>query len=444
MLKEIKVPPFAESVTEATLMGWQKQPGDHVKRGDLLIELETDKVVLEVTAPDDGVLSEVKHHEGDVVGSEETLALLETEAAAAQPAEQEQTAAVADEAPVREKETDTAPPQVMSLDEASREGVTHEPPVSPAVRRLLTRHHLTPLDVQGSGKNGRILRADVEAHLKQQEAASAAPEPPREETPAEAPREPRRHPPPQAQPAEGVPAGGAAGGRGEHRERVSRLRARVAERLVEAQQTAALLTTFNEVNMAPVKALRARHKDAFEKRHGVRLGFMSFFARAAVAALERFPKVNAYLEDEEVVYHDYCDIGIAIGSERGLVVPILRNVETMSFAAIEQAINDFAARAKDGRLSPDDLTGGTFTITNGGVFGSLLSTPIVNPPQTAILGMHKIEDRPVVEQGEVVVRPMMYLALSYDHRLIDGREAVQFLVTIKEALEDPARLLLEV
>lgn len=423
MFKEIKVPTFAESVTEATLMAWQKQPGDVVSRGDLLIELETDKVVLEVTAPEDGVLKDVKHREGDVVGSEEVLATLESGGAAERPS------------PVKEKETDAAPPQVMSLDQAKREGVSHEPPVSPSVRKLLNEHGLNPLDVEGSGKGGRILRSDVLDYVASREAERAKPEPAPE--PAPPSRAPARAPAPS-------PVAPAAGGRGEHREPVSRLRARIAERLVHAQQTAALLTTFNEVNMAPVKELRARHKDAFEKRHGVKLGFMSFFTKAAVMALERFPKVNAYLEENEIVYHDYCDVGIAIGSERGLVVPILRSVDTMSFADIEQAINDFAEKSRGGRLAPEDLMGGTFTITNGGVFGSLLSTPIINPPQTAILGMHKIEDRPVAENGAVVIRPMMYLALSYDHRLIDGREAVQFLVAIKEALEDPARMLLEV
>ncbi len=437
MLTEIKVPTFAESVSEATLMSWQKQPGDTVKQGELLIELETDKVVLEVTAPGDGVLKEIRHGEGDVVGSDEVLAVLEGDGAPAKaPERQQRPVARGEEAPVREKETDTAPPQVMSLDEARREGVASEPPVSPSVRRLLKEHGLTPLDVDGSGKDGRILKSDVLSLVARHEADMAG-----EPEPAPAPVAP---PPtaPQTTVA-GPPPEAPANGRGERREPISRLRARVAERLVEAQQTAALLTTFNEVDMAPIKALRARHQEAFEARHGVRLGFMSFFARAAVLALTRFPKVNAYLDGDDIVYHDYCDIGIAIGSERGLVVPILRDVEGLSFAAIEQAINNFAARAGDGRLAPEDLMGGTFTITNGGVFGSLLSTPIVNPPQTAILGMHKIQDRPVARDGEVVIRPMMYLALSYDHRLIDGREAVQFLVAIKEALEDPARMLLE-
>ncbi|MDZ7753172.1 MAG: 2-oxoglutarate dehydrogenase complex dihydrolipoyllysine-residue succinyltransferase [Gammaproteobacteria bacterium] len=431
MLTEIKVPTFAESVSEATLMAWQKQPGDTVQQGDLLIELETDKVVLEVTAPGDGVLKEIKHAEGDVVGSEEVLAVLDSDGASAtRPQDKERPIARGKEAPLREKETDAAPPQVMSLDEARREGVASEPPVSPSVRRLLAEHGLTPLDVDGSGKDGRILKSDVLDLVARREAEMAEGQPP----PAE---------PASPEPRAVVPPSPGVGSRGERREPVSRLRARVAERLVEAQQTAALLTTFNEVDMAPVKALRARHQESFEARHGVRLGFMSFFAKAAVSALTRFPKVNAYLDGGDIVYHDYCDIGIAIGSERGLVVPILRNVETLSFAAIEQAINAFADRAGDGKLAPEDLMGGTFTITNGGVFGSLLSTPIVNPPQTAILGMHKIQDRPVARDGEVVIRPMMYLALSYDHRLIDGREAVQFLVAIKEALEDPVRLLLE-
>jgi len=420
---EVKVPTLPESVPDATLLDWRKKVGDAVEQDEILVELETDKVVLEVPAPQAGVLSEIVMNTGDTALANDILARIDTDAAVSPKAA---TRVAADAA-------DTAPAARDSGDGAGDTASAHT--LSPAVRKLVEEHGLDAGKIQGTGKGGRLTKGDVLAFMEQ--AASA---------------EPAKAPPPAASPAAPAPAPSApapvapraAGSREERREPMSRLRQRVAERLLSAQQAAAILTTFNEVNMQPVMALRNRHKEGFEKVHGVRLGFMSFFAKAAVAGLKRYPAVNAYIEGKEIVYHDYCDIGVAVGSPRGLVVPILRNVEDMSFADVEKTITDFGERAKNGQLAVDEMMGGTFTISNGGVFGSLLSTPILNPPQSAILGMHKTEDRPVVENGEVVVRPMMYLALSYDHRIIDGREAVLFLVSIKEALEDPARLLLEV
>jgi len=400
---EVKVPVLAESVPDATLLEWRKQLGDAVEKDEILIELETDKVVLEVPAPESGVLAEILKHTGDTVLSREVLARIEPGAGTSV-------------APLGLAPEPAAVPAVASAQPAA---VTGPQRLSPAVRRLIEEHGLDVSAIAGTGRDGRITKADVLARLE----ASASPV----QT--------------ASAPAPGAPA---PGNRTERREPMSRLRRRIAERLVEAQHTAAILTTFNEIDMHAVIALRARHKERFERRHGVRLGFMSFFARAAVQALERFPAVNARIDGGDIVYHDYCDIGVAVGSPRGLVVPILRNVEAMSFAEIESRIAEFGAKARDGTLSIDDMSGGTFTISNGGVFGSLLSTPILNPPQSGILGMHKTEDRPVVVDGEVVVRPMMYVALSYDHRIIDGREAVQFLVCVKEAIEDPARLLLDV
>jgi len=419
LLLDVKVPVLAESIAEAALLSWQKQPGDVVKRGEHLIEIETDKVVLEVPAPGDGVLKEILKGDGETVHSDELLARIDTTNIP-----QELTAA-----------------PVSALDirgEAATEKPSTEPLLSPSVRRLVAEHQLDPSKIPPTGRGGRITKADVLSHLESQKesppGAGAVGTP---ETPVEVPAEPTPRP--------GTPARSMTEGeRAERREPMSRLRARIAERLVEAQQTAAILTTFNEVDMGPVQALRKRYRDHFEKGHGVRLGFMSFFARASVLALQRFPLVNAYIDGKDIVYHDYYDLGIAVSSPRGLVVPILRDADNMSFAEVEQSITDVAVRARDGRLSPDELVGGTFTITNGGIFGSLLSTPILNPPQSAILGMHKIQERPVAIDGQVVVRPMMYLALSYDHRIIDGRAAVQFLVSVKEALEDPARMLLEI
>ena len=450
MTVDVKVPVLAESIPDATLLEWRKQPGDRVGKDEILIELETDKVVLEVPAPEAGVLAEVLKQTGDTVLSQEVLARIDTGAGAA----------AASPDPVREPaSTPSSPP---SASPAPAIGHGH---LSPAVRRLVDEHGLDPSVIAGTGKNGRITKGDVLAHLEAAArpvaAATASPplaaggdpasgtpasaSTPDAPAPASAPARLESGPAsPASSGAEPTPAVPSPGSRGERRTPMSRLRRRIAERLVEAQHTAAILTTFNEVDMQPVMALRARHKEDFERRHGVRLGFMSFFAKAAVQALRRFPAVNARIEGDNIVYHDYCDIGVAVGSPRGLVVPILRNVETMSFAGIEAQIAAFGAKARDGSLSIDEMSGGTFTISNGGVFGSLLSTPILNPPQSGILGMHKTEERPVVANGEIVVRPMMYVALSYDHRIIDGREAVQFLVCVKEAIEDPARLLLDV
>lgn len=408
MTIEIKVPPLPESVSEATVVTWHKQPGESVARDENLVDIETDKVVLEVPAPADGVVGEHLKEEGDTVTAGEVLATVEPGAAKA--------AAPAPEAKEPEAEEPAAAPR--GLEE-----------MGPAVRRLITENNLDPDQIDGTGRGGRITKEDVLKYLETRESGKAA---------ASAPQAPA------AAPAAAPQAPAAAGEREERRVPMSRLRQRIAERLVGAQQTAAILTTFNEVNMQPIMDLRARYRDEFEKRHDVRLGFMSFFVKASIEALKRFPEVNASIDDKDIVYHAYHDIGVAVSTPRGLVVPVVRDADHMSFAEIESTIGDLGRRAQDGKLSIDELTGGTFSITNGGVFGSLLSTPILNPPQSAILGMHKIQERPMVENGEIVIRPMMYLALSYDHRLVDGREAVSFLVTIKDMLEDPARLLLEV
>ena len=406
MLVDVKVPVLAESIPDATLLDWKKGPGEAVARDEIILELETDKVVLEVPAPQAGVLSEVLKNTGDIALSEEVLARIDTEAAASAAAKGADGAA-------------QAVPAGQAADEPAGSSA-----LSPAVQRLVAEHNLDASAITGTGKDGRLIKGDVLAYLDSSKPAPAAPAAPAATKPATPPR--------------------VRGERGERRESMSRLRMRIAERLVEAQHTAAILTTFNEVDMQPVMTLRKRYKEQFEKTHGVRLGFMSFFAKAAVQALERFPAVNAYIEGSEFVYHDYQDIGVAVGSPRGLVVPVLRDVARMSFANIEAAIAEYGAKAGDGTLTVEEMSGGTFTISNGGVFGSMLSTPILNPPQSAILGMHKTQERPVVVDGEIVIRPMMYLALSYDHRIVDGREAVLFLVTVKEAIEDPARLLLGV
>ena len=429
MTVDVKVPVLAESVPDATLLEWRKQPGDAVDKDEILIELETDKVVLEVPAPEAGVLTEILKHTGDTVLSQEVLARIDPGAGAS-----------------------TAPPALASVSAAAPAATAAgRERLSPAVRRLVEEHGLDATMISGTGRDGRITKGDVLAHLeaaaRPADTDSAPAAAPVESAPVSEPAPIRTEPAPSTPaPARTEPmiAASMPGSRTERREPMSRLRRRIAERLVEAQHTAAILTTFNEIDMQPVMALRSRYKEGFERRHGVRLGFMSFFAKAAVQALQRFPAVNARIDGGDIVYHDYCDIGVAVGSPRGLVVPILRNVEAMSFAEIESRIAEFGAKARDGSLSIDDMSGGTFTISNGGVFGSLLSTPILNPPQSGILGMHKTEERPVVVDGEVVVRPMMYVALSYDHRIIDGREAVQFLVCVKEAIEDPARLLLDV
>ena len=400
MLVEVKVPQLAESVADATLMGWLKQPGEPVKMGENLIDLETDKVTLEVTAPQDGVLKELRHQEGDTVLADEVLAVIDTEGAA-------ETASV-----------DAAPADLASsVDAETAAPSTEAAKQSPAVRKLVAEQQVEVDAVVGSGKDGRITKGDIIAHIDSKATAGDG-------TP--------------------VPVTPPAGSRPEERVPMTRLRKRASERLLEAQHQNAILTTFNEVDMQPVMALRQRYRDEFEKAHGTRLGFMSFFVKAAVEALRKFPLVNASVDGDAIVYHGYYDLGIAVSSPRGLVVPIVRDADGLGFAEIESAIRGLGEKARDGKLSIDDLTGGTFTITNGGVFGSLLSTPIINPPQSAILGMHKIQERPMAVDGEVVVRPMMYIALSYDHRIIDGREAVQFLVTMKEQLEDPARMLLEI
>ena len=412
MTIEVRVPQLPESVADATLVAWHKKPGDAVNRDENLVDLETDKVVLEVPAPSAGVIKELKVQNGAVVTSGQVLALLEEGAAAGAPA-----TAAAVTAPA------AATPPAPAVEAKSGGGADK---LAPSVRRLVEEHKLEPGAIAGSGRDGRITKGDVLSHL-----GGKGDGPVTAVTPA-------------APAAPAGPASAPAGARGERRVPMTRLRARIAERLVQAQATAAMLTTFNEVDLKAVNELRARYKERFEKAHGARLGFMSFFVKASIEALRRFPLVNASVDGTDIVYHEYYDIGVAVSTDRGLIVPVLRNADALGFGEIEQAVVGYANRAREGSLTIEELTGGTFTITNGGVFGSLLSTPILNMPQSAILGMHKIQERPVVVDGQVVVRPMMYLALSYDHRLIDGREAVQFLVAIKDALEDPARLLLQV
>jgi len=422
MIIEVKVPQLSESVAEATLLEWHKQAGEPVSRDENLIEIETDKVVMELPSPADGVLIEIVKAERSAVTSGEVIARIDTEAKAAAGAKPAPAAA--------------APPSAATPAAAGAERIA--PPVMPAAQKLAAEKGLDPAKIQGSGRDGRVTKADVLAHVGKAGSYAAA-----ADAPAATPAPPAAARPPQAQPAAPVNIQRMLGERPEQRVPMSRLRARIAERLVQSQSTAAILTTFNEVNMQPVMTLRKAHQAQFEKAHGVRLGFMSFFVKAAVAALKKFPVLNASVDGNDIVYHGYFDIGIAVGSPRGLVVPILRDADQMGFAVIEKAIADFGQRAQDGKLAIEDLTGGTFSISNGGVFGSMLSTPIINPPQSAILGVHATKERPVVEDGAVVIRPMNYLALSYDHRIIDGREAVLFLVAIKDALEDPARLLLE-
>jgi len=401
MLIEVRVPALSESVAEATLLSWHKQQGDYVKRDENLIDIETDKVVLELPAPQAGVLIEIIKEEGGLVGANEIIARIDTSA-------------------IDNKENSSTMETGKKVTPEVQAGKTESGVVlMPAARKLAAEKNVSAQTVSGTGRGGRITKEDVVA-------------------------------------ASGTTTSGNAGslsaskvvvdvkGRSEQRVPMSRLRQRVAERLLESQATAAILTTFNEVNMQPVIDIRNKYKVQFEKEHGVKLGFMSFFVKAVVAALKKYPIVNASVDGDDIVYHGYFDVGMAVGSPRGLVVPIIRNADTMAFSEIEKAIGDFGKRAQEGRLSIDELTGGTFSISNGGVFGSMLSTPIINPPQSAILGIHATKDRAVVEDGQIVVRPMNYLALSYDHRIIDGREAVLFLVAIKEALEDPSRLLLEI
>ena len=407
MAIEIKAPTFPESVADGTVATWHKKPGDAVKRDELIVDIETDKVVIEVLAEADGVLAQIVKNEGETVLSNEVLGTL-SEGGAAAPAH-----AVAAQA--------AAPAAAASSAAAGDDQI-----LSPAARKIAEENGIDPNSIAGTGKGGRVTKEDVVAAVEAKKNAPAAV--------AAKP----------AAPAAAAPVL-AAGDRVEKRVPMTRLRAKVAERLVEAQSNMAMLTTFNEVDMTEVMALRSKYKDLFEKTHnGVRLGFMSFFVKAATEALKRFPAVNASIDGTDIVYHGYADIGVAVSSDRGLVVPVLRNAELMSLAEIENGIATFGKKAKDGKLAIDDMTGGTFTITNGGTFGSMMSTPIVNPPQAAILGMHNILQRPMAINGQVVIRPMMYLALSYDHRLIDGKEAVTFLVTIKNLLEDPARLLLDI
>jgi 2-oxoglutarate dehydrogenase E2 component (dihydrolipoamide succinyltransferase) len=413
MLVEVKVPALSESVAEATLLSWHKKQGEFVKRDENLIDIETDKVVLELPAPASGVLSKVIKGDGGTVASNEVIATIDTEAKAPAGAEAAAPAATAAASPAKSAPAPAAAPATKA-----------EPPaVMPAAKKIAADNNLDTSQIGGTGRGGRVTKEDVTNQLQ-------APAP----VPAAKPTAPLPSP---------VNIDRVLGDRPEQRVAMSRLRQRVAQRLVESQATAAILTTFNEVNMQPVMDMRNRYKDKFEKEHGVKLGFMSFFVKAAVHALKKFPVVNASVDGTDIVYHGYFDVGIAVGSPRGLVVPILRNCDQLSFADVEKQITDFGKRAQDGKLTIEELTGGTFSISNGGVFGSMLSTPIINPPQSAILGVHATKDRPVAENGQVVIRPMNYLALSYDHRIVDGREAVLFLVAIKDALEDPARLLLE-
>jgi len=406
MLVEVKVPQLSESVAEATLLSWHKKAGDHVKRDENLVDIETDKVVLETPAPEAGVLIKIIKGNGSTVTSTEVIAQIDTEAVTAVPA-----------ATAKGEEKGQPRPPTKTVG----------PPPMPAAQRLAAEKQLDVSVVPGTGRGGRVTKGDVLEAIQSGLRATLPPAAPM----------------PQRAPAPAVDLGDL-GERPEQRVPMSRLRARIAERLVQSQSTAAILTTFNEVNMQAVIDLRGKYKDRFEKEHGVKLGFMSFFVKAAVYALKKFPIVNASVDGNDIVYHGYYDIGMAVGSPRGLVVPIIRNADQLSLADIERIIADFGKRAQDGKLAIEDLTGGTFSISNGGIFGSMLSTPIINPPQSAILGVHATKERPMAENGQVVIRPINYLALSYDHRIIDGREAVLSLIAIKEALEDPARMLLDI
>jgi 2-oxoglutarate dehydrogenase E2 component (dihydrolipoamide succinyltransferase) len=412
MSTEIKAPTFPESVADGTIATWHKQPGEAVSRDELLVDIETDKVVLEVVAPDDGVIEAIIKQEGDIVLSGEVIGKF-VAGGAATVSSSSQAAGTAETAEQAAK-TDVSSESVI---------------MSPAAKKIIEENNLNPSDIATSGKDGRMTKEDVLAHLSSQQSATPAPAP----KPAPVTVTP-------------VAAGDIpVGARAEKRVPMTRLRASIARRLLDASQNTAMLTTFNEVNMKPLMDLRAQYKDLFEKKHnGTRLGFMSLFVKASAEALKRFPAVNASIDGDEIVYHGYQDIGVAVSSDKGLVVPILRDADTMSLATIERSIKAYGEKAQNGKLSIEEMTGGTFTISNGGVFGSLMSTPILNPPQTAILGMHKIQERPMAVNGQVVILPMMYLALSYDHRMIDGKEAVQFLVAIKEMIEDPARILLEI
>ncbi|OLF81711.1 MULTISPECIES: 2-oxoglutarate dehydrogenase complex dihydrolipoyllysine-residue succinyltransferase [Marinobacter] len=416
MSTEIKAPVFPESVAEGTVATWHKQPGEACSRDELIVDIETDKVVLEVVAPADGVIEEVLKGEGDTVESGEVVGKFKEGAAG------DSKPAAKDDSKKEESKPD-ATSEKSSEAPAKSSG---EAILSPAARKLAEENSVDPDAVEGTGKDGRVTKEDVQNHIDAGKSSGSS------STPA-------------SKPAGDMPQVDVGSGeRPEKRVPMTRLRASIAKRLVNAQQTAAMLTTFNEVNMGPVMELRKQYKESFEKRHGVKLGFMSFFTKAATEALKRFPAVNASIDGNDMVYHGYQDIGIAVSSDRGLVVPVVRDTDALGLADIEKKIVEYGTKAKDGKLGIEDMTGGTFTITNGGIFGSLISTPILNPPQTAILGMHKIQERPMAVNGKVEIQPMMYLALSYDHRMIDGKEAVQFLVAIKEMLEDPARILLDV
>ncbi|MEH6437904.1 2-oxoglutarate dehydrogenase complex dihydrolipoyllysine-residue succinyltransferase [Massilia sp. DD77] len=413
---EVKVPQLSESVAEATLLSWHKKVGESVSRDENMIDIETDKVVLELPAPSAGVITQLIKADGATVVSGEVIAIIDTEASAqVSPLQVSAVPSAAPNAPIQQ-------PVAAPAADQSKAGVA-----MPAAAKILADNNMSAAGIDGSGRDGRVTKGDALAAVAGKPAAAAAPAPAAK--------------PALAQVAAPAPAN--LGDRPEERVPMSRLRARIAERLLQSQQTNAILTTFNEVNMAPVMELRNKYKDKFEKEHGVKLGFMSFFVKAAVAALKKYPILNASVDGNDIIYHGYFDIGIAVGSPRGLVVPILRNADQLSIAEIEKKIGEFGQKAKDGKLTLDDLNGGTFSISNGGVFGSMLSTPIINPPQSAILGVHATKDRAVVENGQIVVRPMNYLAMSYDHRIIDGREAVLGLVAMKDALEDPARLLLD-
>jgi 2-oxoglutarate dehydrogenase E2 component (dihydrolipoamide succinyltransferase) len=428
MTIEVRVPQLPESVADATLVSWHKKPGDSVVRDENLVDLETDKVVLEVPAPVAGILKEIKLTDGTTVTSGQLLAVIDETVAAVPGASAPAIMAASSGA------TTTAQ-EAAAKDTTAKETAKPETPggkLSPAAKRVAEENKVDPKTVAGSGRDGRVSKSDVVNYLSAKEGAAPNPA-------GAAPGAPAK-----TAPAQFVPPPSARGNRAEQHVPMTRLRARIAERMVQAQATQALLTSFNEVDLKAVNELRARYKDQFEKQYGVKLGFMSFFSKACVEALKKFPSVNASVDGNDIVYHEYFDIGVAVSTDRGLIVPVLRDADQLSFADIEKSIANFASRARAGSITIEELTGGTFTITNGGVFGSLLSTPIVNSPQSAILGMHKIQDRPVVVDGEVVVRPMMYIALTYDHRIIDGREAVQFLVTVKQCLEDPARMVLHI
>jgi 2-oxoglutarate dehydrogenase E2 component (dihydrolipoamide succinyltransferase) len=429
---EVKVPQLSESVSEGTLVTWKKKPGEAVAIDEILVEVETDKVVLEVPAPAAGVLAQVIKHDGDIVVAEELIAMIDTEAKAGE-------APVAAAAGDAEVKPAPAPQPQQEAAPAMASAPATNTSASPSAAKILAEKNVASDQVSGSGRDGRVTKGDALAATQGAPAVAA--------TSAPAAKAPAAKAPAAARPSlPDVKAPGAdqwLKDRPEQRVPMSRLRARIAERLLESQQTNAILTTFNEVNMAPVMDLRNKYKDKFEKEHGVKLGFMSFFVKAAVHALKKFPLVNASIDGNDIVYHGYFDIGIAVGSPRGLVVPIVRNADQLSLADIEKKIAEYGVKARDGKLSIEEMTGGTFSISNGGVFGSMLSTPIINPPQSAILGVHATKERAVVENGQIVIRPMNYLALSYDHRIIDGREAVLSLVAMKDALEDPARLLLD-